>query len=148
MFSTSAVIFIKCRNRYHMKNNIRYKGNINITFVIIFLKSQKLPAMLLCLGEPPVRFFSYLHFIFDLHFVVFISFLMLCLHFVVGTSFVDILHFVVVHSHFLFDVIPHPFVDYRQGFYTPFYTFSPAHHGVICDTFIFDHSILPRALQP
>ena len=33
------------------------------------------------------------------------------LHFVVVSSFVDVLHFVVVlHSHFLFDVIPHPFL--------------------------------------
>ena len=41
------------------------------------------------------------------------------------------------HSHFLFNVIPHPSVDYRRGFYTPFYTFSPAHRRVIRDTFIF-----------
>ena len=32
------ILFIKCRNRHHMKNNIRYKGNINNTSVIIFLK--------------------------------------------------------------------------------------------------------------
>ena len=37
----------------------------------------------------------------------------------------------------LFDVIPHPSVDYCRGFYTPFYTFSPAHCRVIHDTFIF-----------
>ena len=48
----------------------------------------------------------------------------------------------------LFDVILHPSVDYRRGFYTPFYTFSPAHRRVIRDTFIFDYSILPRALRP
>ena len=35
-----AIIFIKCRNRHHMKNNIRYKGNINNTSVIIFLKLE------------------------------------------------------------------------------------------------------------
>ena len=34
---TLAIIF-KFRNRQHMKNNIRYKGNINNTSVIIFLK--------------------------------------------------------------------------------------------------------------
>ena len=50
----------------------------------------------------------------------------------------------------LFNIIPHPSVDYRQGFYTPFYTFSPDHRRVIHNTFIFDHSVifLPRALQP
>ena len=59
-----------------MKSNIRCKGNTNSTSVIIFLiESQKLPAMVLCLGKPPGRFllllffisFLYLHFIFDLH---------------------------------------------------------------------------------
>ena len=54
--SASAIIFIKCRNRHQMKNNIRYKGNTNNNSVIIFFKSQKLPTMLLCLGEPPARF--------------------------------------------------------------------------------------------
>ena len=34
---TTATIFVKCRNRCHMKNNIRYKGNTNNTSVIIFL---------------------------------------------------------------------------------------------------------------
>ena len=36
MSPTSAIIFIKRQNRHHMKNNIRYKGNTNNTFVIIF----------------------------------------------------------------------------------------------------------------
>ena len=54
--STLAIIFIKHQNCQHMKNNIRYKDNIDNTSVIIFLKSQKLPTMLLCLGEPPGRF--------------------------------------------------------------------------------------------
>ena len=81
--------------------------------------------MVLCLGEPPTRFLLYLHFIFDLHLSIF---------------FIHIL---------LFDIIPHPSVDYRRGFYTPFYTFSPAHRRVIRDTFIFNHSVifLPRALR-
>ena len=99
-----------------MKNNIRHKGNIKNTSVIIFLKSQKLLAMLLCLGEPPVTVLgcccsSFLIFILLLFFICrYSSFLLLLLH-----------------SRFLFDVIPHPSVDYRQGFYIPFYTFSPAH---------------------
>ena len=33
---TSAIIFIRSWNRHHMKNNIRYKGNVNNTSVIIF----------------------------------------------------------------------------------------------------------------
>ena len=64
MFSTSAIIFIRCLNRHHMTNNIRYKGNINNTSVVIFLIDTlaifsflfmslgdltKLPAMVLCL---------------------------------------------------------------------------------------------------
>ena len=66
------------------KNHIRYKGDINNTSVIIFFNrkvslpfyvtQQKLPVMVLCLGECPVRFFWYwllvFHFIFVLHFVV------------------------------------------------------------------------------
>ena len=62
--------------------------------------------MVLCLGEPPRKFLLllYLHFIFDLHLI-----LLLYLH------FVDFLH-----SHLLFDIIPHPFVDYPPGFYTHF----------------------------
>ena len=42
------------------------------------------------------------------------------------------------HSHFLFDIIPHPSVDY-----------SPAHCRVICSTFNFNHFVIfwPRALR-
>ena len=57
LFSTSPITFIKYRNRHQIKNNIRY-GNIDNTSVTIFFKSksQKLSAMVLCLGEPPMRF--------------------------------------------------------------------------------------------
>ena len=82
--STSTLIFIKRRNRQHMK-------------------------LLTLLGRTSSQVF------------VMLVFLLLYLHFVVVSSFVDVLHFVVVHSHFLFDVIPHPSVDYRRGFYTTFY---------------------------
>ena len=110
MSPTLVIAFIKPRNRYQMKDNIKYNGNTNNTSVIIFLKIQRLPAMLLSLGEPPVRFFVVLHFIFDLHFVVVSSFVNVfhfvavssfvgVLHFVVVSSFVDVLHFVVVSSH-------------------------------------------------
>ena len=35
MFTTSAIVFITCRNRQHMRNNVRYKGNINNTFIFL-----------------------------------------------------------------------------------------------------------------
>ena len=67
IFPISAIIFIKCQNRHHMKNNIRYKGDINNNSVIIFvlIGRQKLPAMFVCLVEPPVKFLScwlFIHF--------------------------------------------------------------------------------------
>ena len=39
IFPTSVIAFIsiRCQNRHHMKNNIRYKGNINNTSVINYL---------------------------------------------------------------------------------------------------------------
>ena len=37
MFSSSAIAFITCLNRHQIRNNVRYKGNINNTSVIIFL---------------------------------------------------------------------------------------------------------------
>ena len=69
---------------------------------------------------------------------------------VVVHSFLFVFHFVVVlHFYYclhslLFNVIPHPSVNYRR-FLHPFYTFISAHHWVICDTLIlseiFFHSI-------
>ena len=122
MFSISPIIFIKCPNRHQMKNNIRYNGNINNASVIIFFKSQKLPAMVLCLRDPPQRFFCCC--------CIFISFLIfICRCF----SFADFLH-----SHFicfLTSSLTLPWII--AGFLHPFYTFSAAHHRVICDTFIF-----------
>ena len=115
MFSASPIIFIKCWNWYHIKNNIRYKGNINNTSVNIFLiGGQKLPAMLLCLGEPSRRFLVVvLHFIFDLYFI-FVSSFHFWSQFCCCSSFVDVLH-----SHF-----PHPSVNYRR-FFTPILCFQP-----------------------
>ena len=37
MFSASAIIFITCRNRNHMTNNMTYKGNIRPISSIIYL---------------------------------------------------------------------------------------------------------------
>ena len=108
---TSVITFIKGWNHHLTKNNIRYKGNANNTSVIIFLirTQQKLPVMVLCLGEPPVRFllllffvlFLYLHFIFDLHFVV-------------------VLHLSLFFIQLLFDIIPSPFRGLSLGFYNHF----------------------------
>ena len=62
MFSVSSISFITCRNLSHMRNNVRYKGNINNTSIflmgtLVFLCDlTKPPAMVLCLGEPPGGF--------------------------------------------------------------------------------------------
>ena len=37
IFSTLAIIFIRCRNHHHTKNNIRYKGNVNNISVVVIL---------------------------------------------------------------------------------------------------------------
>ena len=124
-----------------MKNNITYRGNTNNTSVIIFFKieSQKLPAMVLCLGEPTRRFllllifisFLYLDFIFDLHFVVVVlHLLMFFIHICFSTSSLT---------------LPWTIPEFLQSFYT----FSLDHRRVIRNTFIFNHSVifLPRALQ-
>ena len=109
--------------------------------------------MLLCLGEPPKRFLLYLDFIlilFSFHFwssfhpsdatfawekevffFIFISFLIFICWW---SSFVVALHFIYfpTSSPTLPWTIPR--------FLHPFYTFSPTHHRVIRDTFIFNFS--------
>ena len=119
MFSISPIIFIKRRNRYQIKNNIRYNGSINNTSVINFL-TQKLPAMVLCLGEPPRRFLLllYLHFIF----ISFLIFICRC------SSFCRC----IFHSHFIcFSTSSLTLPWTITGFLQPFYTLSPAHLRVI-----------------
>ena len=106
--------------------------------------------MLLCLGEPPRRFFvmlvAVLHFIFDLYFVVVSSFNDV-LHFILVSSFV-----VFLHSHFLLDVIPHPSVDYRRVF-TPILYFQPSPSQSDSRHFHFQlfrdllFTVLPRGLR-
>ena len=83
--------------------------------------------MVLCLGEAPGRFLfvvvpSFLFFILLLFFIHFFS-----------TSSLTLLWTIA-------------------GFLYPFYTFSPAHHRVICGTFILtfrgsSFTVLPRALR-
>ena len=148
MSPTLVIAFIKPRNRYQMKDNIKYNGNTNNTSVIIFLKIQRLPAMLLSLGEPPVRFFvvSSFHFWSSFCCCIFICqcFSFCCCIFICRCSSFCCCIFICWCSSFcccffslLFEVIPHPSVEYRRGFYTPFYTLSPAHRRAIRDTFIF-----------
>ena len=52
-----------------------------------------------------------------------------------------------IHIFFSISFLTLPWTIAR--FLDPFCTFSPAHRRVICDTFIFNHSVifLPRALQ-
>ena len=118
---TLAIIF-KFRNRQHTKNNIRYKRNINNTSSFFLNRKSKTPSDVTLLGRTSEDVFVMLavvlHFIFDLHFVFVSSFVYL--HFGVVSSFV-----VFLHSHFLFDVIPHPSVDYRRVF-TPILYFQPS----------------------
>ena len=66
------------------------------------------------------------------HFIFVFSFCCCCC----CCSFVDVLH-----SHFIFNIIPHSSVDYHQVF-TPVLYFLPAHCRVIRDTFIFNHSVI------
>ena len=144
MCPISAIIFSKCRDLYHMKNNMRYRGNTNNTSVIIFfIRSQKLPAMVLCLGEPQRRFFVMLIFI---SFFIFISFLYL--HFIVDLHFVVVLHLLMFFIHICFSTSSLTLLWTIAGFLHPFCTFCPAHRRVIRNTFIFNHFVifLPRAL--
>ena len=64
--------------------------------------------MVLCLGEPSGRFLL-LFFIFVLHFAV-------VLHFIFDLHFVVVLHLSFFFIRLLFDIIPHPSVDYRWVF--------------------------------
>ena len=138
MCPISAIIFSKCRDLYHMKNNMRYRGNTNNTSVIIFfIRSQKLPAMVLCLGEPQRRFFVMLIFI---SFFIFISFLYL--HFIVDLHFVVVLHLLMFFIHLCFSTSSLTLPWTITRFLHPFHTLSPVHRRVICSTFIFNHSII------
>ena len=130
MFATSAIIFIKCRNCHQMKNNIRCKGNINNTSVIIFLKSKIKNSQRwyfawenLRGGFYDVSCCSSFHFWSWFHFVVILHLSMFFIHICFSTSSLTLLWTIA-------------------GFLHPFHTFSPAHRRVICDTFIFNHSVI------
>ena len=134
----SAIIFIKCRNRHHIKNSIRYKGNINNTSVIIFLiGGQILPVILLCLGETPVRF---------------LLLLVVVVHSFLFSLFAVVLHVVVFFicrcSSFTFAFWHHPSrlsVDYRRVF-TPILYFQPSPSQALF-TLRFFTDILPAIIK-
>ena len=94
--------------------------------------------MVLCLGEPPKRFLLllYVHFFSDLHFIF-------------GLHFVVALHLSMFFIHICFTASSLTLPWTIAEFLHPLYTFSPGHCRVICDTFIFNHSLifLPRALR-
>ena len=102
-----------------MINNIRYKGNINNTSVIIF-ESLKLPAMVLCFGEPPRRFLwccSSFHFWSSFCCSIFISFLI----FILQLFFIYMFFILSLFSFtFPFRRHPSPFCGLSSGFYTHF----------------------------
>ena len=124
-------------------NNLLFTlSSVSTKNVIVFKsKSQKLPPLVLCLGEPPRRFLLHLHFISSLIFI-----LLLCLHFCRCSSFT---------FHLLFDIIPHPSVDYRRVF-TPILYFQPSpsqsdsqyfHFQPFIHSSILSFIFLPRALR-
>ena len=121
MSLTSVIIFIKCWNRHHMKNHIRYEGNINNTSVIIFLKSKFKNYQQCYFGWENLQWgfccCSSFHFCSSYFLLFFICW---CSSFCCCSSFVNFLH-----SHFLFDISPYPSVDYHQVF-TPILYFQPS----------------------
>ena len=109
-----------------MESNIRYKGHINITSGIIFFRKSEIPRDVTLLERTSSEVFVML----VVHF--WSSLCCCCILICRCSSFCCCI--------FSFSSRRHPSqrsVDYRWGFYTPFYTFSPAHHRVIRDTFIF-----------
>ena len=101
--ATSAIIFIKCRNRYHLKNNIRYKVNISVIMFLIRSWLNKTPSDGTCLGEPPGGFCD-------------VGCCWCCCWFLPHWRFFISL---------LFDVTPHLSVSYHQVF-TPILYFQPS----------------------
>ena len=137
MSPASAIIFIKCQNRHHMKNNKRYIGNTNNTSVINFFNwNTKTPRDVTLLGRTSSEIFVMLVVVFDFH-------ISSDLHFVV------VFHLSFFFIHIFFPTSSLTLPGTITGFLHPFYTFSPAYRRVIRDTFIFNHSVifLPRALR-
>ena len=108
-----------------MKNNIRYKGSINNSSVIIFLSGR-------WLNENSQRcYFTWENLQWDFCGVgCSCSFIFVCSSFCCCSSFL-LLFF--IHC-FSTSSLTLPWTI--AGFLHPFYSFSPAHHRVIRDTFI------------
>ena len=130
MSPTSAIIFIKCRNRCHMKNNIRCKGNTNNISVIIFLKSKVKNSQRWYFAWENLRggycdvgchIWSWFHFCIFISFLIFILLLFfICFFFI----------------HICFSTSSLTLSWTIAGFLRPFYTFSPAHRRVIHHNFV------------
>ena len=111
MSPTSAIIFIKCRNRHHMKNNIRYKGNINNTSVIIFFNWRtKIPSDVTLLGRTTIEVFVML--VVVVYSFLFFFLLLFFIHFY--SSFCCCSSFIAFQRHLS------PFRGLSPGFYTHF----------------------------
>ena len=111
-----------------MKNNIRYKGNINNTSVIIFFNWRtKTPSDVTLLGRTSSEVFVMLVVVVH-SFLFFILLLLFFIHFVLHFV-VAVLHFItsylMVYFSLLFNLIPHPSVDYC-GVFTPILYFQPS----------------------
>ena len=106
---------------------IRYKGNINNTSVIIFFNCRtKTPRDVTLLGRTSEEVFMMLLF--------FISFLYL--HFIFDLNFVVVLHLLFFFIHICFSTSSLTLAWTIAGFLYRFYTFRPAHRRVIRHNFI------------
>ena len=116
MSPSSVIIFIKCRNRHHMKNNIRYKGNINSTSVIIFFNWRtKIPSDVTLLGRTTIEVFVML--VVVVHSFLFFFLLLFFIHFY--SSFCCCSSFIAFQRHLS------PFRGLSPGF-TPILNFQPS----------------------
>ena len=87
------------------------------------MESQQLPAMVLCLGEPLRRLLLLLIFLL---FLVFISFLYL--HFIFDLHFVVVLYLPMFFIHICFSTSSLTLPWTIARFLHPFYTFSDSRH--------------------
>ena len=138
-----------------MKSNIRYKGNTNNTSAVIFFNWRtKTPSDVTLLGRTSSEVFVMLVVVVH-SFLFFILLLLFFIHFVLHFA-VAVLHFItsylMVYFSLLFNLIPHPFVDYC-GVFTPILYFQPSPLQSDLRTFHFQpfrdllFTFLPRALR-
>ena len=138
-----------------MKNNIRYKGNTNNTSAVIFFNWRtKTPSDVTLLGRTSSEVFVMLVVVVH-SFLFFILLLLFFIHFVLHFV-VAVLHFItsylMVYFSLLFNLIPHPSVDYC-GVFTPILYFQPSPLQSDLRTFHFQpfrdllFTVLSRALR-